>query len=385
MEEYALFGFRRPDGGIGIRNYVAIIGVMDNSSPTVRRIAASVRDAVPVAPGAGRGLIGDDWTQHVKTLTALGTNPNVAGAVVVSLEPQSAGAVGNAIAATGRPVEIIALQDIGGSVKATEAGVRAATRIAADAASARVPLPWSDLIVGLECGGSDGSSGIVGNPATGVLADRIVQRGGTVIMSEPIEVVGGEQLFARRARNEDVARRLLDAVSRCVRYSQEAGIDPFRANPGPDNIAGGLSTIEEKALGAIKKGGSTTLNEVIEHSARPTRKGLVFMDAPAPAVENLTALAAGGAHLILFSTGRGNPAGNPVSPTIKLSGNPFTVKIMEDNIDVDLSGVITAGLSLEGAADLIEAELVAVCSGKQTRSELLGEVEVAISRALRTV
>ena len=381
-----LYGFRRPDGGIGIRNYVAVIAVMDNSSPTVRRIAASVRDGVAIAPGAGRGLMGEDWAQHVRTLIGLGTNPNVAGAVVVSLEPESAKLVGDGIARTGRPVEIISLQDVGGTVKATEAGIRAAADIASSIAGGGcVPLPWSELVVGVECGGSDGSSGIVGNPATGIMADRVVQRGGTVIMSEPIEIVGGEHLLAKRAKNEEVARRLYDAVNRCVNYSREVGIDPFKANPGPDNIAGGLSTIEEKALGAIKKGGSSTLNEVVSHSVRPTEKGLILMDAPAAAVENLTALAAGGTHLILFSTGRGSPAGNPVAPTLKISGNPFTVRIMHDNIDIDLSAVMTGGLSLERAADLIEAEMVAVCNGKATRADLLGEVEVAVSRTLRTL
>jgi altronate dehydratase large subunit len=386
MMETPLYGFWRPDGSIGIRNYVAIIAVMDNSSPTVRRIAASVRGAVALAPGAGRGLMGEDWAQHVRTLTALGTNPNVVGAVVVSLEPVSAQAVAEGIAKTGRPVEVISLQDIGGTVRATEVGIRAASAIAASAAyRKRVPLPWSGLIVGLECGGSDGTSGIVSNPATGIVADRIVKRGGTVIMSEPIEIVGGDHLLAKRARNDEIAGRLQEAVDRCVHYSKEIGIDPFKANPGPDNIAGGLSTIEEKALGAIKKGGSSPVNEVVAHSVRPTEKGLIFMDAPAAAVENLTALAAGGTHLILFSTGRGNPIGNPLAPTVKITGNPFTVKTMRDNIDVDLSAVITEGLALDGAADLIDAEMVAVCNGKPTRSDLLGEVETAISRALRTL
>jgi altronate dehydratase large subunit len=384
--EIQLEGFKRPDGGIGIRNYIAIIAVMDNSSPTVRRIASAVQGAIALAPGAGRGLMGEDWEQHVRTLIGLGTNPNIAGAVVVSLEPESANMVAQGIEKTGRPVAVISLQDAGGTVKAAQAGISAASAMAAATYRAqRVPLPWSELVVGLECGGSDGSSGIVSNPAVGIVADRLVARGATVIMSEPIEIVGGEHLLARRARNDEVAGRLYDAVKKCVNYSQEVGIDPFKANPGPDNIAGGLSTIEEKALGAIKKGGSTVLNEVIGHSVRPTEKGLVFMDAPAAAVENLTALAAGGTHLILFSTGRGNPIGNPVAPTIKLTGNPFTVKIMRDNIDVDLSAVMTEGLSLDGAADLIDAEIVAVCQGKSTCTDRLGVVEVAISRTLRTL
>lgn len=386
MKEEQLWGYLRTDGGIGIRNYVAIIAAMDNSCPTARRVAAAVKGAVPVTPSFGRGEMGEDMAQHVRTLVGMGTNANVYGAVVISLEPQSARVIADGIRASGRPVEIISLEDVGGTVKATELGTRIALEMVAEAGRMqRVPLPWSQLVLGVECGGSDGSSGLVSNPVTGMVADMVVARGGTVIMSETMEVLGGEHILGRRAKSEEVARKLYEAVNFCVNYAREMGLDIMGANPAPDNIAGGLSTIEEKALGAIKKGGSGTLNEVVGYGVRPREKGLVFMDAPAPGVENLTALAAGGTHLAIFSTGKGNTVGNPVSPTIKVSGNPFTVKALRDNIDVDLSAVLTDGMSLEEAAKILEAEVVAVCNGKMTKAEMLGEVEVAVSRIARTL
>ncbi len=386
MDQPQLRGYARPDGQVGIRNYVAIIAVMDNSCPTARRVAAAVKGAVPVAPGAGRGLIGADLERHFQTLIGMGTSPNVYGAVVISLEGKTAGVVADGIAKSGRPVRAIALDEIGGTVRAMEVATRIASEMVAEAGKLPlVPLPWAELLIGVECGGSDGSSGMVSNPVTGMVADRVIERGGTVILSETLEILGGEHLLAARARNEEVGRQLVSAVEAIVTYSREHGIDVLGTNPAPDNIAGGLSTIEEKALGGIKKAGSCVLNEVVGYGVRPKEKGFIFMDAPAPGLENLTALSAAGVHLTIFSTGRGNPAANPVSPTIKVSGNPHTVKLMRDNLDVDLSGVITEGMSMDQASRILESEMLAVCAGKPVKAEVLGEVETSISRLLESL
>lgn len=384
MNEAQLWGYVRSDGSIGIRNFIAVIAVMDNSCPTVRRVASAVRGAIPITPGFGRGMMGEDLAQHERTLIGLGTNPNVYGAVVISIEPESARVIAEGIAKSGRPVHAFAIEEVGGTIKTTELAIHAALEMASEASNMRrVHLPWSELVLGVECGGSDGSSGLVSNPVTGLIADKVIDRGGTVIMSETWEILGGEHLLAQRAKNETVAKQLYDAVNFCVKYIRETGV--HITNPGGENITGGLSTIEEKALGAIKKGGTRTLNEVVGYGFRPREKGFVFMDAPAPGVENLTALAAGGTHLVIFSTGKGNTIGNPVSPTIKVSGNPSTVKALRDNIDVDLSAVITEGASLEEAAKILETEVIAVCNGKMTKAEILGEVEIAISRIGRTL
>jgi len=381
-----IWGYRRKDGKFGIRNYVAILSAMDNSNPTARRVAAIVRGTQPVCPTFGRASMGADVEQHLRTVVNMGTNPNVYGAVVISLFRSSADEIAEAIARTGRPVEAYAIEEDGGTANAANLSVRAALRMMGDAGrQRREPMPWSELVLGVECGGSDGSSGIVSNPATGMVADRVIDRGGTVIMSETVEVLGGEHLLAARAQDPVVKQKVIAAVNFCVTYAKEVGVDLLGSNPAPDNIKGGLSTIEEKALGAIKKGGSRPLMEVIGYGERPTKKGFVFMDAPAPGVENVTALAAGGTQVIIFSTGKGNPSGHPLVPTIKVSGNPFTVELLKDNLDVDLSAVITKGMTLSEAAGILEQELIDVCWGKPTKADLLGEFEVAISRLCRTV
>jgi altronate dehydratase large subunit len=379
-----LWGYRRKDGKLGVRNYVAIISGMDNSNPTARRVASVVRGVQPVCPTFGRASMGPDLEQHIRTVVNTGTNPNIYGAVVISLFRSSADEIAQGIAKTGRPVEAYAIEEDGGTANVANLGVRAALKMMGDAArQRREPMPWSELVLGVECGGSDGSSGIVSNPVTGMVADMVVNRGGTVIMSETVEVLGGEHLLAARANDPVTKKKVLDAVNFCVTYAKEVGVDLLGANPAPDNIKGGLSTIEEKALGAIKKGGSTPLMEVIGYGYPPTKKGFVFMDAPAPGVENVTALAAGGTQVIIFSTGKGNPSGHPIAPTIKVSGNPFTVELLQDNLDVDLSAVITKGMSLADAAKILEQEVVDVCWGMPTKADLLGEYEVAVSRLCR--
>jgi altronate dehydratase large subunit len=380
----ALQGYRRPDGLMGIRNYVIAVATMDIAHPTVRRIAGAVRGAVAICPGFGRALLGEDAAQHFRVLSNMATHPNVYGAVVIGLDKKSSYEVADVLARTGRPVEAYPIGEVGGTLKATEAGIRTVMRLVRDASRLKPePMSWPEFTLGLECGGSDGSSGMVANPTVGLIADRIIDRGGTVIMSETVEMLGGEHLLAARAVSSQVAADLKTAVDFCVSYAAAHGIDLLGSNPTADNIEGGLSTIEEKALGAIKKAGTKPLQEVIGLGFRPTRKGFVIMDAPAPGVENITSLAAGGCQAIIFTTGQGNPLGHPIAPTLKVCGNPSTVAAMSDNIDVNLSAVITDGQSLEEAAEVLEEELVAVINGKQVSADLLGETEVAISRILR--
>ena len=204
-------------------------------------------------------------------------------------------------------------------------------------------------------------------------------------MSETLELLGGEEMLGRRAVTPEVAAKVKGIILRTLDYAAEHNLDIMGANPAPDNIAGGLTTIEEKALGAIKKGGTRPLVEVLEEGERPTKKGFVIMDAPAPGVENLTAIVSGGCHAVIFSTGKGNCIGHPVAPVIKISGNPMTVKSMRDNIDVDVSGVINQGLTLDQATDIVQDKLVDVCWGAMTSSDMLGEIETAASRLLRTL
>jgi altronate dehydratase large subunit len=382
----ALQGYKRPDGRMGIRNHVIVVSTMDNANPTVRRVASIVRGVVPVCSTFGRANMGDDIPIHFRVLANMATHPNVYGVIIISLDDESHRKLRDAVAAAGCPVVSYSIEEDGGTLAVAQKASSDALRMVREAALLRPqPMEWSDLVLGVECGGSDGTSGIVSNPATGMVADMVIDRGGTVIMSETLEMLGGEHLLAARAATPEVAKQITEAVEFTIDYAARKGIDLLGTNPVPDNIKGGLSTIEEKALGAIKKGGSRPLVEVMPIGVRPTKKGFTIMDAPCPGVENLTSIASGGCQAIIFSTGKGNCSGHPVVPVIKVSGNPHTVEMMKDNIDVDLSYVFTEGASLEDASLKLERELIEVCWGKPTTACVLGEIEVAISRYERAL
>ena len=373
-----IMGYRRPDGRFGIRNHIAVIATMDNANPTVRRICSLVKGCVPFCPGFGRGEMNEDLALHNLLSINTALHPNVYGVIVVALEDQTAEYISGEIAKGGKPVVGFSIEDQGGTVEVAYRAAQAAIQMLHDAGRLRPePMPWSEFVLGVECGGSDGSSGIVSNPVTGRLADRVIDAGGTVIMSETLELLGGEEMLGRRAVTPEVAAKVKGIIQRTLDYAAEHNLDIMGANPAPDNIAGGLTTIEEKALGAIKKGGTRPLVEVLEEGERPTKKGFVIMDA--------TAIVSGGCHAVIFSTGKGNCIGHPVAPVIKISGNPMTVKAMRDNIDVDVSGVINQGLTLDQATDIVQDKLVDVCWGAMTSSDMLGEIETAASRLLRTL
>ncbi|ATW23464.1 UxaA family hydrolase [Candidatus Formimonas warabiya] len=374
------WGYPRKDGEVGIRNHVAIIAAMDNSNPIVRRIAQQVNGAVAVCCSYGRGQVGEDYEQHVRIMSGLGSHPNVHSAVVVSLEPKTAWHIAERIEKTGRPVEVIALEDEG-TIMATYKGVRAAGKLIAMATEeSKVEYPLSELVIGLECGGSDSSSGIIANPVIGLLSDQYIDIGATVILSETVEWMGAEHLLAKRAVTAELGRKIIDAVKWYEDYALSVGIDILGTNPAPDNIAGGLTTIEEKALGAIKKGGSKEIKELVQCGYKPSKKGLILMDAPPPGVENTTAIVAGGAHIVLFATGRGNPIGNPVVPTVKITANPFTMEKLPDNIDVDLSPALTGIETLEEAAARLNLEVGKFINGKFSKTEIFGDLEVSVTR-----
>jgi altronate dehydratase large subunit len=382
MSSAAAFeGYYRSDGSVGIRNLVAVVAVMDVVNPIVRRVAGQVEGTVAITcDGYGR-TFGRDREQQRRTLAGLASNPNISSAIVVSMEASYAKDVADRIAATGRPVEVFAVFDSGGTAKTAAKVLDAAQRFCqAASGEARKPAPLSVLTMGVECGATDTTSGVASNPAVGYAADVVVNADGTVLLSETAEFTGAEHILARRASDETVANRIIEIVQNRLELALTQGVDITKHNPGADNIAGGLTTLEEKSLGAIKKGGTGIIQEVIDYALRPSRKGLIIIDAPSPGVENVTGLGASGAQLICFSTGWGHPIGNPVSPTIKISGNPRTVEERGDNIDVDVSGVIRGTQSIEEAGRQVMDEVIAVANGKLTKAEELGDLELSISR-----
>jgi altronate dehydratase large subunit len=376
-----LTGFRRADGRVGIRNYLAVIAATDAANPVARRIAAAVPGAVAITPLYGRGQLGEDLAQSVRTMIGLGSNPNVYGALVVSLETVAGKRVADGIAQKAPRCALMGIQEEGGTPRLFDkaVGLLRDWKREADALQ-RAPITLADLVVGLECGGSDTTSGLVANPAIGLLTDRIVDAGGIAIFSEPVECLGGEAALMARTPDREVREKIRATVRKYEEIALRAGVDLNKTNPAPDNIRGGLTTIEEKSLGSISKAGSRPLAGVLRYGEAASRPGLYLMDAPAPATENITALGAGGTQLILFATGVGNSIGCPVSPTVKICGNPLTCRTFAPHIDVDLSHVITEGRSLAVAGEAVMAAAAAVINGETTRCEALGETEVAISR-----
>jgi altronate dehydratase large subunit len=379
-------GYRRADGGAGVRNRVVILSVIDTAAATARRIGEMVKGTTVVATSFGRGQAGYDYEMTVRALAGLGCNPNAAAVLVVSLEPQSAERVAERIRKTGKPVEVVTVMGDGGSLNAAVKGARwAAEQVIAASRQKREPIPLSGLVMGVECGGSDTTSGIASNPAVGWAADALVDAGGTVVLSETSEWMGGEHLLAARAVDPAVGEKIIAAVLRVEKDAIDRGIDIRGQQPTADNIAGGLTTIEEKTLGAIRKAGTRDITDFLEFCERPQKSGLNVMDTAAPAAESMTALAAGGCQIIMFSTGQGNPSGDPIAPTLKVSGNTDTVIRLADIIDIDVSDIIAGSGTLDGAGDRVYRAFLEVAEGCHVRAEVFGEEVTSITRFERSL
>jgi altronate dehydratase large subunit len=376
-----IMGYRRPDGRVGIRNQVAILSQMDNTNPSAERIANFVDGTTVLSTPFGRSQIGNDFEMTLKTLAGLASHPNIAACLVMSINEELANRLADLVKPSGKPVRVLGLQECGGTMGLTLEGVRAAANLVIEASEIpREPCDFSDLVIGVECGGSDTTSGLASNPAVGRFADRFIDDGGTIILSEPAEFMGAEHILADRAVNKADGERIYEIVRWFEEEADRAGVDMRGTNPTADNMAGGLTTLEEKSLGAIAKGGTRPIVEVVEYSDLPSEKGLVIMNTPSAACESMTGLVGGGCQIVIFSTGRGNAIGAPVAPTVKVTGNPNTIETMSDNIDVDVSGIITEGESLESAGEKVWKEIVKVAHGKVTRCEVLREDQLSVSR-----
>ncbi|MBS3970562.1 MAG: UxaA family hydrolase [Clostridia bacterium] len=383
-----LTGYRRENGQVGIRNHVVVISSVVCANRAVEMIAAQVPGAIPIIHQHGCSQIGSDKEQTARTLIGFGKNPNVAAVLVVglgceTLQPKD---LAVEIEVTGKPVAHMTIQDEGGTLKTVARGSEIVRDMVMNASQIqRQPIDISDIILGTECGGSDTTSGLAANPATGFASDLLVDAGGTVILSETTELTGTEHILAKRAKNAQVARQIYEIVANVEKESKRLGVDIRGGNPTPGNIEGGLTTIEEKSLGCIYKAGSSVIKEVIQFAEEPHEKGLVVMDTPGHDIESITGMIAGGAQIIVFTTGRGTPTGAPIAPVVKVCGNPKTVKTMMDNIDIDASTIMTGHKTVEEVGREIFEEYLRVIKGKQTKSEVLGQRDFAICRIARTM
>jgi altronate dehydratase large subunit len=294
MTSAEMSGYRRPDGTVGIRNHVLVVSSMDVTNALAHRIAAVVQGAVSIATAFGRIHEGADRAQHERTLAGLIRNPNTAAALIVGFEPDTTEGVVEAVGACGKPVAALSVLTHGSTIDLMHEGVRIAAGMAAEAGrTARTTLRLPSLVLGLKCGGSDPTSGLIGNAAVGRVSDAVVEAGGTVILTETEDMIGAEHLLAARAATPVIGKQLCAAVARLEQQAQAHGAQLSAL--GADHLAAGITTNEEKALGSIQKAGHTTLQQVIGYAERPTRKGLVFMDAVGGGVPEITGLAAAGA------------------------------------------------------------------------------------------
>jgi altronate dehydratase large subunit len=375
------WGYERPDGNVGSRNLVAVISVMDTCNPVTRAVAQAVKGTVYLPGSFIRGQLGNDRAITLKATAGLCLNPNIAAVVVIGLEPTTTRELQELIKPSGKPVEVVNIQLAGGTINSVAEGTRAAARLARQASKqARKQFPLSKLTLGLECGGSDTTSGLASNPSIGIVADKIIAAGGKAIISETSEFFGAEHLFSEQAVDPGVKERFLREINAAEQDIIKQGVDLRGSNPTPDNIRGGLTTIEEKALGAMAKAGSSPLVGVLGYGDIPSRPGLHFMNTPAPAVESITGLAAAGCQIGLFSTGVGNPIGHPVMTVLKVSGNRNTIDTFSDNVDFDVSAVLEKNESIMSSGSRLFEYAVAVASGELTTSEVLSVHESAISR-----
>jgi altronate dehydratase large subunit len=318
----------------------------------------------------------EDFALLERTLINLGRNPNVGAVLVVSLgcEGTNSDRVAEEIAGSGKPVELVRIQQEGGYFSALKkAGLKAQILSRTISGIEREKVPISELRLGVKCGASDPTSGLASNPAAGKALDRLIQAGGSAVFGETTEVVGAEHILTGRCASKEVAGKLLRTVESLEERVRQSGGDIRGGNPSAGNIAGGLTTLEEKSLGAIVKAGSTEIQDVLPYGACPPKgKGLFFIDSPGREPEVLAALAAAGCQIILFSTGLGAPQGFPFVPVIKISGNRNTVEKLSDFIDIDVAGIILGGETLDETGDKILEESLRVASGTRTKAEAIG-------------
>lgn len=383
------WGYKRQEGRAGIRNHVLILPTCACGSESARIVASQVRGAVNIVFNTGCSDVAANTAMSQKVLTGFACNPNVFGVVIVGLGCET---VGHAQLRekirkmTGKPVASFGIQEEGGTLRTIEKAVRAARDMAAEAAMQHKELcDMSNLLLGIECGGSDATSGIASNPAVGELSDLLVDLGASTIMSESIEWIGAEHVVARRAATPELHNKIIEICRDYEEHLKAAGQDCRAGQPTPGNKAGGLSTLDEKSLGCIRKGGTRPIVEVLEQAERPTKHGAIVMDTAGYDISSVTSMVAGGCNAVIFTTGRGTPTGNAIVPVLKVTANARTYQLMDDNMDVDLSGIVKGTTTYRESGRELLAVIGDVCNGKMTKAEIYGFSDVAIDHVCRFV
>jgi len=368
---------------VGFRNHVLILPTTICSSNVAHRISQEVPGTITVPNDSGCALLGKDHEVYARTIINTAGNPNVAATLVVGLgcEPISAERAAAEIERFGKPVRYLNIQQVGGTINTLREGVRVAQQMMAQASTLKTePAAVADLVVGLECGGSDAASGLTANTALGAAVDRIVDEGGTAIIGETDECIGAEMLMAANAKTEAVGKRILEVVKRFEDHVRMYGADLSTGQPARGNIEAGLSTIEEKSLGCAMKIGTRPIVEVLEYSQIPGQRGPMLMDTPGYDITSITGLVAGGCQIIVFTTGLGTPVGIAVAPVIKVISNTPAYERMKDNIDINAGTILEGKETIEEVGERIYNMILEVANGQKTKAEILGENQFSVWR-----
>jgi len=366
-------GYLRADGRVGVRNHIVVMSSVNCCNAVVEQIGRAVPEVKTLThtEGCGRGPL--DVAMSLRTLANTAAHPNVAGVILIGLgcEVIKTGVIASRVG-DGRPVESIGIQQSGGTPNTVARGIETAKRLVAEAAKLeRQEFGFEHLTLAMECGGSDAFSGLTANSSVGVVADWVVEHGGKVILSEVTEFLGTEAIVSERCANEEVRGKLLDLLTQQDKNVKQALGPLAHTVISPGNQKGGLSSIQEKSLGCIKKGGTTQIQEVLEYADGPSKPGLSVMDTPGSDIFSITGMIAGGAQIVLFTTGRGSPAGSPIAPVVKVASNSRLFEGMPDDMDFD-AGRIVDGMSLpDCGAELVDF-VRAVASGELTAPERTG-------------
>lgn len=382
MLDSTFLGYRRENGRVGVRNHVIILPLDDLSNAACEAVANNVKGTMALPHPYGRLQFGEDLELHFRTLIGTGSNPNVAAVIVIGIEPVWTARVVDNIAKTGKPVAGFAIEQNGDLSTICAASRKAKEFMHYAGELQRTECSIKELWVSTKCGESDTTSGIASNPTVGNAFDKLYANGNTLLFGETTELTGGEHLVAARCRTPEIREKFQAMFDRYAALVDRHKTDDLcDSQPTKGNIEGGLTTIEEKALGNIQKiGKKCIVDGVLDKAEAPTGTGLWFMDSSSAAAEMVTLCAAAGFVVHFFPTGQGNIIGNPILPVIKLSANPRTVRTMSEHIDVDVSGILRRESSMDQAGDALLAMMLRTANGRPTSAEVLGHREFVFTR-----
>ena len=374
--------YRRDNNRVGIRNYVVILPVDDISNAACEAVANNIKGTIALPHPYGRLQFGEDLDLHFRTMIGAGSNPNVAAVVVIGIEPGWTQKIVDGIATTGKPVQGFAIEKKGDIQTIADASKEAFDMVRYATGLQREPCDISELWISTKCGESDTTSGFGSNPTVGNAFDKLYENNNTLLFGETSEITGGEHLVEARCANDAVAKKFMFMFNRYQDMIERFKTDDLsESQPTKGNIEGGLTTIEEKALGNIQKiGKKCRVDGVLDKAEIPTGKGLWFMDSSSAAGEMVTLCAASGYVAHLFPTGQGNIIGNPILPVIKICANPRTVRTMSEHVDVDVTGLLSRDIDMDQAGDKLIDVMIKVANGQMTAAEILGHQEFILTR-----